>query len=245
MTGAVTVVPLPYDGDIAAGADLAAIVLAAAPPLAAGDVVVVAHKAVAKSEGRVVDLREIEPSPRARALAAGVADPRHVEVVLRESVRLVRHRPGLLIAETRHGFVCANAGVDRSNTPGPDHVVLLPLDPDRSAAELRRGIAERAGVEVGVIVADTMGRAFRAGIVGTAIGVAGLAPLRELAGAVDPAGYVLRTSRVAVADEIAAAADLVLGKLERVPAALVRGYAGGGEGSARDLVRDPARDLFR
>jgi coenzyme F420-0:L-glutamate ligase/coenzyme F420-1:gamma-L-glutamate ligase len=225
MTGAVTVVPLPYDGDIAAGADLAAIVLAAAPPRAAGDVV--------------------EPSQRARALAAGVADPRHVEVVLRESVRLVRHRPGLLIAETRHGFVCANAGVDRSNTPGPDHVVLLPLDPDRSAAELRRGIAERAGVEVGVIVADTMGRAFRAGIVGTAIGVAGLAPLRELAGAVDPAGYVLRTSQVAVADEIAAAADLVLGKLERVPAALVRGYAGGGEGSARDLVRDPARDLFR
>jgi coenzyme F420-0:L-glutamate ligase/coenzyme F420-1:gamma-L-glutamate ligase len=240
-----TVEPLYLAGEIAAGADLAALVLAATPPLAEGDVVVVAHKAVSKAEGRVVDLRDVSPSPRAVELAGAEGDARHVEVVLRESHRVLRLRRGLIISETRHGFVCANAGVDRSNAPGPDQVVLLPLDPDASAARLRAALERTAGCRLGVIVADTMGRAFRTGIVGTAIGVSGVAALRQHAGAVDPAGYRLRSSAVAVADELAAAADLVLGKLERAPVALVRGAALLADGAGRDLVRDPADDLFR
>jgi coenzyme F420-0:L-glutamate ligase/coenzyme F420-1:gamma-L-glutamate ligase len=239
------IVPVAYAGEIAVGDDLAAIVRAAAPPLRAGDVVVVAHKAVSKAEGRVVDLRAVVPSARARELAGRHGDPRHVEVVLRESVRVLRRRAGLLICETRHGFVCANAGVDRSNAARADEVVLLPEDPDASARRLRLALERAAGVRIGVVVADTMGRAFRTGIVGTAIGAAGVTALREHAGGIDPAGYELRTSAVAVADELAAAADLVLGKLGRVPAALVRGIDVLGDGTAADLVRDPALDLFR
>ena len=151
----------------------------------------------------------------------------------------------MLITETRHGFVCANAGVDLSNAPGEDVAVLLPEDPDASAARLRAELERRTGARLAVIVADTMGRTLRRGIVGTAIGVSGLEALRSYAGSVDPTGYELRTTAVAVADELAAAADLVIGKLERVPAALVRGYAGEGDGSGRDLVRDASDDLFR
>ncbi|HEY2789395.1 MAG TPA: coenzyme F420-0:L-glutamate ligase, partial [Gaiellales bacterium] len=143
------------------------------------------------------------------------------------------------------GFVCASAGIDRSNAVAPDWVVLLPVDPDASAARLRTELERRCGVRLAVIVADTMGRALRRGIVGTAIGVSGLEALRGYAGEVDPVGYELRTTAVAVADELAAAADLVLGKLERVPAALIRGYGAAGAGSGRDLVRDEAEDLFR
>ena len=245
MSGRIEVVGLAHDGEIAAGTDLAALVLAAAPPLAAGDVVVVAHKAVSKSEGRVVDLAEVRPSERALELSAEGGDARMAELVLRESRRIVRRRAGLLIAETHHGFVCASAGIDRSNGQAADWVVLLPQDPDASAARVRAQLEQRTGVRLAVIVADTMGRALRRGIVGTAIGASGLETLRSYAGAVDPLGYELRTTAVAVADELAAAADLVLGKLERVPAALIRGYGANGEGSGRNLVRDPADDLFR
>ena len=245
MSGRIEILALPHPDEIAAGTDLAALVLAAAPPLRDGDVVVVAHKAVSKSEGRVADLATVVPSARALELSAEGGDPRVAELVLRESRRIVRRRAGLLIAETHHGFVCASAGIDRSNAAAPDWVVLLPVDPDASAVRLRTELERRCGVRLAVIVADTMGRALRRGIVGTAIGVSGLEALRGYAGEVDPVGYELRTTAVAVADELAAAADLVLGKLERVPAALIRGFAAAGEGSGQDLVRDAAEDLFR
>jgi coenzyme F420-0:L-glutamate ligase / coenzyme F420-1:gamma-L-glutamate ligase len=245
VTGRLEVLALAHTGEIAAGTDLAELVLAAAPALADGDVVVVTHKAVSKSEGRVVDLATVRPSAEAIELSAEGGDARMAELVLRESRRIVRRRGGLLIAETRHGFVCASAGIDRSNGPAAGWAVLLPEDPDASAARLRAGLERRAGVRLAVIVADTMGRALRRGIVGTAIGVSGLEALRSYAGAFDPTGYELRTTAVAVADELAAAADLVIGKLERAPAALIRGYTADGDGSGRDLVRDATDDLFR
>ena len=239
----ISILPLALAGEIAAGADLSALILAAAPPLESGDVVVVAHKAIAKAEGRVVDLSTVEPSPRALEIAGDESDPRAVEVVLRESVRIVRRRGTLIIAETRHGFVCASAGVDRSNAPA-GHAVLLPVDPDGSARGLRTALERATGVGLGVIVADTMGRPLRNGIVGTAIGVSGLSPLLDLRGGADEGGYVLRSTTVAVADELAAAADLVFGKLERVPGALIRGYRAGGDGTAAELIRPAERDLF-
>jgi coenzyme F420-0:L-glutamate ligase/coenzyme F420-1:gamma-L-glutamate ligase len=238
------VMPLAVDREIQAGDDLAGLLLAAAPTLERGDVVVVSHKAVAKSEGRVADLARVTPSPRAIELAGPDGDARLAELVLRESRRIVRRRGALLIAETHQGFICANAGIDRSNAPGPDMVVLLPIDPDASAAALRAQLRDRGEAEVAVVIADTMGRPLRNGIVGTAIGVSGLAPLRGYRGQDDDAGYTLRTTQVAVADELAAAADLVLGKLARVPAALVRGFGAQGEGSARELIRPSDRDLF-
>lgn len=240
----VEILPLQVADEIEEGSDLAELVLDAAPPLLDGDVVVVTHKAVSKSEGRVVDLTGVEPSPLALELAEDGGDPRHLEVVLRESKRIVRRRGALLICETHHGFICASAGVDRSNTPGADVVVLLPADPDASAARLREALRARSGRTVGVVVADTMGRPLRNGIVGTAIGASGVEALRGLQGEIDPNGYELRTTQVAVADELAAAADLVFGKLERVPAALIRGYAGAGDGSAAELIRPADRDLF-
>ncbi len=243
----IAILPIPLADEIAAGADLPGLLAAAAPPLEAGDVVVVSHKAVAKAEGRIADLAAVTPSARAVELAGEDGDPRHVELVLRESRRIVRRRGALLIAETHHGFVCANAGIDRSNAPGHDQVVLLPLDPDASARRLRTSLERIAGGRLAVVVADTWGRPLRNGIVGTAIGASGLAPLRSYAGREDARGYALRTTLVAVADELAAAADLVLGKLERVPAAIVRGFPldAGDDGAAAELVREPGRDLFR
>jgi coenzyme F420-0:L-glutamate ligase / coenzyme F420-1:gamma-L-glutamate ligase len=235
---------LRFEAEITPADDLPGLLVAAAPPLIDGDVVVVSHKAVSKWEGRVVDLATVEPSDRAVELAGDGGDPRHTELVLRESRRIVRRRGSLLIAETHHGFVCASAGIDRSNAPGADMAILLPADPDASARALRAPLEQASGARLAVVIADTMGRPLRNGIVGTAIGVAGIAPLRGYQGAVDPAGYELRTTSVSVADELAAAADLVLGKLERVPAALVRGFAGGGDGTAAELIRPADRDLF-
>ncbi len=240
----IQITPLALAGEIAEGADLAGLVLGAAPQLAPGDVIVVAHKAIAKAEGRVVELSSVTPSARAIEFAGEDGDPRQVELVLRESVRVVRRRGSLLIVETPHGFVCASAGIDRSNAPGEDTAVLLPVDPDGSARKLRRELEERTGARLAVIVADTMGRPLRNGIVGTAIGASGLTPLLGLQGEVDPNGYTLRTTQIAIADELAASADLVMGKLERSPAALIRGYAASGDGSARELIREPERDLF-
>lgn len=240
----IEILPLPVAGEIETGADLAALVLDAGPPLLDGDVVVLTHKAVSKAEGRIVDLSDVVPSPLALEFAEDGGDPRQIEVVLRESKRVVRRRGSLLICETHHGFICASAGVDRSNTPGDDLVVLLPEDPDASAARIREALRARTGRTVGVIVADTMGRPLRNGILGTAIGVSGVEALRSLQGDIDPNGYELRTTQVAIADELAAAADLVFGKLERVPAALIRGYAGRGDGTACELIRSADRDLF-
>jgi coenzyme F420-0:L-glutamate ligase/coenzyme F420-1:gamma-L-glutamate ligase len=168
-----------------------------------------------------------------------------VEVILRESRRILRQRGPLLVVETHHGLVCANAGVDRSNAPQPDAVVLLPTDPDASADRLRSVLETETGARLGVVVADTMGRAFREGIVGTAIGASGLETLRDLAGAVDPNGYTMNNTVVAIADELAAAADLAFGKLDRVPFVLIRGFSAAGHGSASQLIRPPERDLFR
>ena len=236
---------LPVEGlpEIGEGDDLAALIAQRAE-LADGDVLVVAQKVVSKAEGRVVRLDEVEPSEQARELA-GTGDPRQFEVILRESVRLVRVRPPLVIAETRHGFVCASAGVDASNAAEPGSVVLLPEDPDASAARLREGLRELIGADIGVIVSDSFGRPWRQGTTDVAIGLAGVKPLLDLKGVRDPMGYELHATVIAVADELAGAAELVLGKTDRVPAAVIRGVDARGEGSARDLVMPPERDLFR
>src|SRR5215210_7574001 len=236
---------LPVGGlpEIRAGDDLAAMIVEAAA-LADGDVVVVAHKVVSKAEGRVVSLAGIEPSDRARQLAAGERDSRELEVILGETVRVVRERAPLVIAETRHGFVCASAGVDHSNAPDGS-VVLLPLDPDASAQRIRDGIAERTGRTVAVVVSDSFGRPFRHGTTDVAIGVAGLAPLLDLRGTTDRGGRELRSTQIAVADEVAAAADLARTKAGGVPVVVVRGLEPAGDGTARELVIEPERDLFR
>jgi coenzyme F420-0:L-glutamate ligase/coenzyme F420-1:gamma-L-glutamate ligase len=236
---------LPVEGlpEIGEGDDLADLIAQRAE-LADGDVLVVAQKAVSKAEGHVVRLAEVEASERARELA-GDRDPRQLEVILRESVRLVRTRPPLVIAETRHGFVCASAGVDASNAPEPGSVVLLPEDPDASAARLRERLRELTGAEVGVIVSDSFGRPWRQGTTDVAIGLAGVRPLLDLKGVRDRTGYELHATVIAVADELAGAAELVFGKTDGVPAAVIRGVEARGDGSARDLVMPAERDLFR
>jgi coenzyme F420-0:L-glutamate ligase / coenzyme F420-1:gamma-L-glutamate ligase len=235
----------PVEGlpELREGDDLAGLI-AERTGLEDGDVVVVAQKAISKIEGRVVALAGVEPSEQARGLAAGT-DPRRIQVILDEAVELVRTRPPLLIARTRHGFVCGSAGVDASNAPEPETVVLLPLDPDASAARLRDELRERTGAEVGVIVTDSFGRPWRAGTTDVAIGAAGVEVLRILDGVRDPAGYELHATRIALADEIAGAAQLVFGKLDRVPVAIVRGLEVGGDQRGADLVIPPDTDLFR
>jgi coenzyme F420-0:L-glutamate ligase / coenzyme F420-1:gamma-L-glutamate ligase len=239
---------LPVDGlpEITAGDDLGALI-AERVELQPGDVVVVAQKVVSKAEGRVVSLDGVEPSERAREVAGEWCDPRESEVILRESARIVRSRNSLVIAETRHGFVCASAGVDHSNAPAANMLVLLPLDPDASARGIRETLRARTGHDVGVVVTDSFGRPFRQGTTDVAIGSAGIAPLADLRGTPDRAGSLLRSTQVAVADEIAAAADLVrASKDDGLPVVVVRGLAHArGEGSARDLVMPPERDLFR
>jgi coenzyme F420-0:L-glutamate ligase/coenzyme F420-1:gamma-L-glutamate ligase len=213
-------------------------------------VLVVTHKVVAKAEGRLVDLRQIEPSALAIHFAADFAkDPRQVEVVLRETQRVVRMARGILISETRHGFVCANAGVDASNVPGEGMVCLLPEDPDASARDLRAAFVERLGVEVAVVVSDTFGRPWRNGLTNVAIGVAGMDPFADYRGQPDPYGYMLAATRLAIADELASAAELVMGKMDMRPVALIRGYEyrrpTPGSEAGRDIVMDPEKDLFR
>lgn len=246
--GDVRIVPLLGVPELEEGDDLAVLIAQAATRaggLQEGDVVVVAQKAVSKVEGRVVRLADVEPSARARELAGDDGDPRHVEWILRESREVVRSRPPLVIAETRHGFVCASAGVDASNAKGPGTLVLLPIDPDASARRLRERLTALAGVEVGVIVSDSFGRAWRQGTTDVALGVAGIAPLHDLRGEHDAVGHELRSTQIAVADEIAGAAELVLGKARGIPAAIVRGLDVRGEGTARELVMPRERDLFR
>ena len=240
-------IPLRGIPELDEGDDLATLVLEAAARaggLEPDDVVVVAQKAVSKVEGRVVDLAGVDPSERARELA-GDLDPRRLEVILGEAREVVRSRPPLVIAETRHGFVCASAGVDASNAKGPDTLVLLPVDPDASADRLRAAIDKASGIEVGVIVSDSFGRAWRRGTTDVALGVAGIRPLLDLNGQRDPAGYVLHATEIAVADEIAGAAELVMGKTDGIPAAIVRGVRLAGDGRGTDLVMPRERDLFR
>ncbi len=244
------VVGLEGIAEVRPGDDIARLVLEAATrqrtPLQAGDVLVVGQKIISKAEGRLVRLTDVTPSPVAQGMAAQLGrDARFVEVILRESRRIVRMDKGILITETHHGWICANAGVDQSNVD-PDTVALLPEDSDRSARRLRERLRELASVETAVIVADTFGRPWREGLTNVAIGVSGLAPLRSYLGERDPAGRELQATILAVADELAGAAELVMGKLDRIPVAIVRGLrlVGVEEGS-KPLLRDPARDLFR
>lgn len=215
--------------------------------LETGDVIVVAQKVVSKSEGRLVNLRSVKASEEAVRIASRLVaspDPRMVQVVLDESVRVLRSERAL-ITETRHGFVCANSGVDHSNVPGDDELTLLPEDPDASASRLRGRLRELAGVDVGVIVSDTFGRPWRLGIVNVALGVAGLPATMDLRGSLDDVGKPLQATVLAIADELAAAAGLVMGKTKRAPVVVIRGLALEGRGTGRDLIRAAAEDLFR
>jgi coenzyme F420-0:L-glutamate ligase / coenzyme F420-1:gamma-L-glutamate ligase len=239
----ISLIPVRGLPEIREGDDLGALV-AARVELEDADVLVVAHKVVSKAEGRVVRIDDYEPSERATELAGDERDPRELEVILRQAKRIVRERGPLVIAETEHGFVCASAGVDHSNAPEQGMLVLLPVDPDASARGVRERLRELTGRSVGVIVADSFGRPFRHGTTDVAIGLAGVPPLLDLRGTTDRSGYELRSSRVAVADQIAGAADLVRGKAEGVPAVVVRGLRLEGDGTAREITIEAELDLF-
>jgi len=248
----IQIIAIPGIPLIQAGDDLAAILLdrlaAADLRLQDGDVLVVTSKIVSKAEGRAMRLHDVVPSPQATELATVCQkDPRLIEVILRESKRVLRTRPGLIIVEDRRGFVCANAGVDHSNVAGEDWVLCLPEDPDRSALMLRRQLEAVTGARIGVIIADSHGRAFRMGTVGVAVGAAGVAGLLDLRGRPDLFGYRLQVTQVGLADEIAAAASLLMGQADEArPAVLVRGVPYPlREGNAQELVRPRELDLFR
>jgi coenzyme F420-0:L-glutamate ligase/coenzyme F420-1:gamma-L-glutamate ligase len=210
------------------------------------DVVVIAQKIVSKSEGRVVDLKEINPSDFAREVAQQTRrSPRHVEVILRETSRMVRMQKSHLITQTKHGFICANAGVDRSNVPGKSNVILLPEDPDKSALLIRDRIYELTKRNVAIIISDTFGRPWRLGYVNVAIGVAGMKPLKDYRGIKDMYNRTLNVTMMAVADELASTAELVMNKTDGIPVAIIRGYSyPKGDGSAKDLIRPPELDMF-
>jgi coenzyme F420-0:L-glutamate ligase / coenzyme F420-1:gamma-L-glutamate ligase len=240
-------------GEIRPGEDLVGMLTRAIRagdyPIAAGDVFVITQKIVSKAEGALVALDSVTPSARAGEWArAWNKDPRVIELVLRESVRLVRMERGVIISETRHGLICANAGVDTSNVE-PGWAALLPPDPDASAQRLCRGLRDAFGVRIGVVISDTFGRPWREGQINVAIGVAGLVPISDYRGGSDTYGQRLVSSAIAVADELAAAAELVMGKTDGVPAAIVGGtdlgVAESGQGSARALLRRPEEDMFR
>jgi coenzyme F420-0:L-glutamate ligase/coenzyme F420-1:gamma-L-glutamate ligase len=239
-----SVFPVTGIPELREGDDLAELILARVE-LEDSDIVVVAQKAVSKVEGRVLRLDDIEPSARAVEIAGDEEDPRRIEAILREAKSIVRIRPPLVICETRNGFICASAGVDASNASEADTLILLPLDPDRSAAVLRDTLRERSGREVGVLVTDSFGRPWRQGTTDVAIGAAGVEVLQDLKGQRDPVGHVLRSTVIATGDEIAGAAQLVAGKLARVPVTIVRGLDLRGDGTAAEIPVPAERDLFR
>ena len=245
------IIPVRGIGEVRPGEQLAEILLTALAQsnqqLVDHDIVVVTQKIVSKAEGRIVDPDTFEPSHMAEMAAAqGHKDARYYEVVLRESRRIVKMDRGVLVTETHHGLICANSGVDESNVAGGRTVTLLPVDPDASARNLRAALRERAGVDIAIILSDSFGRPWREGQVNIAIGVAGIAPLADYAGQPDRYGYMMQASILAVADELASAAELVMGKIDAVPIAIVRGYAyTPAEASARALIRAPEKDLFR
>ena len=212
-----------------------------------GDILVVKHKIVSKSEGRLVDLATIKPSAESIAWAKQYSlDARVIELAMRESRAVIRRKNGVLVTETQHGFLCANSGVDVSNIDGGKHALLLPEDPDRSAANLRRTLKKQTGLNIPVIITDSFGRPWREGLTEFAIGISGMKPLRDDRGRRDPHGYKLQASVEAVADELACAAGLVCGKLNRAPACIVRGFRyDAGTGTIRDLLRPRETDLFR
>ena len=238
--------------EVQSGDDIAAQIMDAAQAqgtaIEAGDVVVVTQKVVSKAEGRVISIDSVEASPLALAITEGHRrDPRHTELVLRESKRIVRMDRGVILSETYHGFNCANAGIDASNIPGSGTVALLPVDPDASARRVRDAVRARLGVDVAVVISDTFGRPWRNGAVNVAIGVAGINPMLSYVGQEDEHGNMMYTTVICVADELAATAELVTGKVDAVPVALVKGYAYEPmeDASHWALVRDPDKDLFR
>jgi coenzyme F420-0:L-glutamate ligase/coenzyme F420-1:gamma-L-glutamate ligase len=247
----VCIVPIPVRGEIRGGESLSERLLAAMGSQGVsfkdGDILVVKHKVVSKAEGLLVALDDVQPSMASRIWARQHGlDARVSELALRESRRVVRQKRGVLITETKHGFVCANSGIDVSNVDGGRHAVLLPVNPDASAAKLRRELKRRSGIGVAVIVSDSFGRPWREGLTEVAIGVAGMRPLVDYRGRRDPHGYSLHATVDAVADELACAAGLVCGKLASTPACIIRGYSyRRGKGSAREMIRSPRNDLFR
>ncbi len=252
--GEVCILPVAVRGEIRAGESLCARLLAAMRSLRLrlldGDILVVKHKVVSKAEGALVALDEIRPSAASQFWARRYGlDARVTELAMRESRRIVRRKRGVLVTETRHGFVCANSGVDVSNVDGGRHAVLLPADPDLSAAKLRRQLKKQLGIEIAVIVSDSFGRPWREGLTEVAIGVAGMRPLVDYRRQRDAHGYSLHATVDAVADELACAAGLVCGKLAGTPACIIRGYCYCREnrrgGGARELIRPAKNDLFR
>ena len=213
-----------------------------------GDILVVTQKIVSKSEGRVVPIEGVDPSPLAVEISHGHRrDPRHTELILRESKRIVRMDKGTIISETHHGFNCANAGIDASNIPGVNTVALLPVNPDLSAQNIRDVVRKKLGVDVAVIISDTFGRPWRTGAVNVAIGVAGIDPMCSYVGVEDTFGNMMYTTVICIADELSAAAELVMGKIDMVPAALIKGYKYVPTESASNdmMIRDPDKDMFR
>ncbi len=251
MQNELRIIPIRGLGEVRTGDDLVALISAALAQqqqhLENGDVLVVTQKIVSKAEGRIVNPDDVTPSAFAHTIAAqGRKDAHYQEVILRETRRIVKMDRGVLITETHTGLICANAGVDESNVAGGRIVTLLPVDADRSATLLREGFRTQAGVEVAVIISDSFGRPWREGQVNIAIGVAGLDPLVDYAGVHDPYGYPMQASVLAIGDELASAAELVMGKIDAVPVAIVRGFAyTPAVGSARRLLRNPDQDLFR
>ena len=237
------VFPLLGIPELREGDDLAAMIVDRVE-LDDGDVVAVAQKAISKIEGRVVRLDDAVPSERAREIAGKEGDPRRIEWILSESQRVVRVRAPLVICQTKHGFICASAGVDQSNTPEKGTLVLLPVDPDASASRLRETLRERTGRDVGVLITDSFGRPWRQGTTDVAIGAAGIVTLQELSGERDPIGYELKATVIAIADELAGAAQLVSGKLSRNPVTIIRGLDVRGDGRAADIPIPPELDLF-
>ncbi|MFY9554095.1 MAG: coenzyme F420-0:L-glutamate ligase [Blastocatellia bacterium] len=250
MTANIELIGVPGIPELAEGDDVAAMIATALGDTGIhvldGDVVVVAQKIISKAEGRIVRLDSVTPSPRAHDWAAAYdKDARVVEVVLRESKRIVRMERGVLISETEHGFVCANAGVDTSNV-AEGIVTLLPKDADQSARGIRQALEMRAGVRIAVIVSDTFGRPWREGLVNVALGLSGIAPLIDYRGLKDSHGNALRVTVIAIADELASAAELVMKKSSGIPVVIIRGFAyDAREASSRELIRPAEHDLFR
>jgi coenzyme F420-0:L-glutamate ligase/coenzyme F420-1:gamma-L-glutamate ligase len=248
---AIELIPIPITAEIQAGDSLAQILVAALRRkrlrFKSGDILVVKHKIISKAEGRLVDLDTVEPSAESVEWAKKYElDPRVIELALRESRSVIRRKNGVLITETHHGFLCANSGIDVSNVDGGRHALLLPMNPDLSADKLRRGLKHLTGASIPVIITDSFGRPWREGLTEFAIGIAGMKPLRDERGRRDPQGYKLQASVEAVADELACAAGLVCGKLNRTPACVIRGFLyESGKGSYMDLLRPPGTDLFR
>ncbi len=244
------IIPIHLKGDVNAHSNLASLILSSIKNeghlLKNNDVLVVAHKIVSKAENRIIDLATVKPSKRAVNIAKKHGkDSRIVEVILRESSRILRMKRGIIITETKHGFVCANAGIDKSNVHG-DRAALLPKNPDRSADKIRLAIRKQTGKSIAVIITDTFGRPFREGQVNVAIGISGLKPIKDYRGSKDMFGKELKVTQIAVADEIASAAELVMGKTDRAPIAIIRDYMYENKhGSAKELIRRRKNDLFR